>query len=91
MQNNWFNFSDLEDKVAINYDLADDYAPSLSGIKITDFEIYNNYEINNERNPHKAFGYLRTPQLSEKIDEFLMEGKNKINNWLTRKLNSLFN
>jgi len=90
INSNWFNFSDLEDKVAINYDLADDYAPSLSGIRITDFEIYNNYEINNERNPHKAFGYLRTPQLSEKIDEFLMEGKNKINIWLTRKLNSFF-
>ena len=90
IKKDWFNFSDLEDKVAINYDLADDYAPSLSGIKITDFEIYNNYEVDSERNPHKAYGYLRTPQLSEKIDEFLMAGKNKINTWLTRKLNEFF-
>jgi PGAP1-like protein len=90
IKKNWFNFSDLEDKVAINYDLSDDYAPSQSGIKITDFEIYNNYEINNMRNPHKVYGYLRTPLLSEKIDEFLMAGKNRINIWLTRKLNEFF-
>jgi len=87
INNDWYNFSDLEDKVAINYDLADDYAPSLSGVKITDFEIYNNYEVNGIRNPHKVYGYLRTPQLADKMDEFLMTGKNKISTWLIRKTN----
>jgi len=87
IKKDWFNFSDLEDKVAINYDLADDYAPSLTGVKITDFELYNNYEINGIRNPHKAYGYLRTPLLSEKIDEFLMADKNKFSLWIARKIN----
>jgi hypothetical protein len=91
IKKNWYNFSDLEDKVAINFDLSDDYAPSASGIKILDFEIYNNYEINNERNPHKVYGYLRAPQLSQKIDEFIIEGKNKFNVWVLRKINDILN
>lgn len=91
IKKNWYNFSDLEDKVAINFDLADDYAPSSTGIKITDFEIYNNYEINNDKNPHKVYGYLRARQLSEKIDEFIVEGKNKFYVWVLRKINNLLN
>lgn len=87
IKKNWFNFSDLEDKVAMNYDLADDYAPSLSGTKITDFEVFNNYEVNGLRNPHKVYGYLRTPKLAEKIDEFLMAGKSRFSTWFTRKIN----
>ena len=90
IKKNWFNFSDLEDRVAINFDLSDDYAPSNSGIKITDFEIYNNYEINNEKNPHKVYGYLRSSQLAQKIDEFLLEGRNRFNTWLIRTVNHLF-
>ena len=32
IQNNWFNFSDIEDNVALNYNLNDDYeANSLWG------------------------------------------------------------
>ena len=90
IKKSWYNFSDLEDKVALNFDLADDYGQNQSGIKIEDFEIYNNYEINNERNPHKVYGYLRSKQLAEKIDEFLLEGKSKLNIWLIRKINNFF-
>jgi hypothetical protein len=85
----WYNFSDLEDKVAINYDLADDYAPNKSGINIVDFEVYNNYEAHGKRNPHKAYGYLRTPQIAEKIDEFLMEDRNRMNTWFIRTFNKI--
>ena len=85
----WYNFSDLEDKVAINYDLADDYVANDLGINIIDFEVYNNYEVNGVRNPHKAYGYLRTPALAEKIDEFLMSGRNKINTWIIRTFNNI--
>lgn len=87
IKKNWYNFSDLEDRVAINFDLSDDYLPSQNGLEIEDFEIYNNYQIDNERNPHKAYGYLRMPELAEQIDNFLIDDKNKLSIWLMRKIN----
>ncbi|MFH2011434.1 MAG: hypothetical protein ABIJ37_01820 [Pseudomonadota bacterium] len=67
----WYNLSDLEDKVAMDHTLNDDYAPNKLGTKAVDIAVYNDYEINGKRNAHKAFGYLRTPELARIIDEFL--------------------
>ena len=33
----------------------------------------NNYEIDHEKNPHKAFGYLRTPEFSNILLEFIQK------------------
>jgi triacylglycerol esterase/lipase EstA (alpha/beta hydrolase family) len=77
VKRNWYNFSDLEDKIAINYNLADDYDKNANGVKATDFVVNNNYEINGERNPHKSYGYLRTPEFSEVLAEFLAREKLK--------------
>jgi len=90
IKKHWHNFSDLEDKVAINYDLADDYLPNENGIGITDFEVKNNYKINNLSNPHKSYGYLRTPEMANVIDQFLIEGKSKFSVWIIRKINNFF-
>jgi hypothetical protein len=76
--NNWFNFSDLRDKVAMNYNLADDYKENILGIKVKDFVVVNDYIINGEANPHKAYGYLRTSEFSNILFEFLISGRNKI-------------
>jgi len=89
---NWFNFSDLKDKVAINYNLRDDYKENSNRVRAIDKIVYNNYEYNGKRNPHKIYGYLRTPELSRVIHEFLNHDRNKrldrlvdkINNWLAR-------
>ncbi|UCH66410.1 MAG: alpha/beta hydrolase [Ignavibacterium sp.] len=78
VKRNWFNFSDLGDKVAINFDLGDDYNDNANGVKPIDFIVHNNYEINGERNPHKSYGYLRTPELSKIIHEFLIRGETKL-------------
>ena len=67
----WYNFSDLEDKVAFNYKLADDFTINRHFVKPIDFVVNNDYEINEKPNPHKSFGYLRTPEVSKKIREFL--------------------
>ncbi len=56
---NWFNFSDLEDKIATSYRLSDKYRQNEKGVKAEDFIVYNDYEHNGERNPHKSYGYLR--------------------------------
>ena len=73
IKKNWFNFSDLEDKVAFNYHLNDDFSESTNGVKIVDFIVSNNYTINGNHNQHKSFGYLRTPEIAAKIYDFLTE------------------
>jgi len=73
VQNKWCNFSDLEDVVAINYSLENDFDENKSGIKAVDSIVNNNYEINNEKNPHKSFGYLRTPEFSNVLLEFIQQ------------------
>ncbi len=67
----WYNFADLEDKVAFHYRLSDDFGINRHLVKPIDFIVNNDYEINGERNPHKSFGYLRTPEVSAKIIESL--------------------
>ena len=73
IKNYWYNFSDLEDKVAFNYKLNDNFLESSNGIKVIDFEVTNTYVTKGHRNPHKSYGYLRTPELAEKIYQFLNE------------------
>lgn len=67
----WYNFSDLEDRVALNYKLADDFSINRHFVKPIDFIVNNDYEIDGKTNPHKSYGYLRTPEVSGKIREFL--------------------
>lgn len=69
--NRWYNFSDLEDVVAINYSLKDDFDENNKGVKAIDFIVDNDYEINKEKNPHKSFGYLRTKEFSNILSEFI--------------------
>ncbi|NLA47828.1 MAG: hypothetical protein GX876_00025 [Bacteroidales bacterium] len=71
----WYNFSDLHDKVAFNYKLSDYYFKNVHGVKPADMLIINNYECNGVRNPHKSFGYLRTPEFSEILNEFILSEK----------------
>ncbi|MFA9392516.1 MAG: hypothetical protein ACERKD_22080 [Prolixibacteraceae bacterium] len=69
---NWFNFSDILDKVAFSYNLSAEFKENNSGVKPIDFLVVNNYEINENRNPHKSFGYLRTPEFSKVLNEFIL-------------------
>ena len=77
VQGNWYNFSDLEDKIAMNYNLADDYDKNANGVQAADFIVNNNYVVNGKRNPHKSYGYLRTPEFAEVLSEFLLREKPK--------------
>ncbi|HGY57224.1 MAG TPA: alpha/beta hydrolase [Caldithrix abyssi] len=67
----WYNLADLRDNVTINYTLADDFAPNSKGVKIVDVTVKNEYEINGQKNPHKAYGYLQTEQMAEIVSNFL--------------------
>ncbi|MCU0847343.1 MAG: GPI inositol-deacylase [Spirochaetes bacterium] len=67
----WYNFADLNDPVALNYSLANDYEKNSKGLGPEDIVVYNNYEKDGRRHPHKLYGYLRAPEVSRVIYQFL--------------------
>ncbi len=69
----WYNFSDIRDKIALDYKLSDDFAPNSHGVKVIDQLVTNNYVMNGIANPHKSFGYLRTPEFSRVLVNFLKD------------------
>ena len=85
------NFADILDKVAFNFRLDDDFVENQHGIKPVDYLVVNNYEINNIRNPHKSFGYLRTPEFSTKLSDFILTEKLTFFEKLIRKSKNLVN
>lgn len=82
---NWSNFSDIEDNVALNYNLHDDYEKNNSNIKVVDALVNNDYAVNGEPNPHKSYGYLRTPEFSNLLADFLEKDCSKSNLWIHEK------
>ncbi|MEN8120958.1 MAG: hypothetical protein ABFS35_11450 [Bacteroidota bacterium] len=86
VKSNWFNFSDIEDKVALDYRLADDFEKNKAGIKVIDFEVQNNYHVNENKNPHKSFGYLRTNEMAKVIFEFINGEKHVLKKRLRFKI-----
>ncbi len=71
----WFNFSDILDKVALDYKLADNFFENDHGIKPVDFLVVNDYMMNGVPNPHKSYGYLRTPEFSKIMNDFILSEK----------------
>ncbi len=70
----WVNYADRRDPVAFDIHLADDYRPNGAGVHVVDDLVLNDYvspSPKEERNSHKSYGYLRTPELSEYIQAFL--------------------
>ena len=82
----WFNLSDLEDKVAMNYNLADDFAPNSKKLSTTDLVVYNNYVYQGRRNPHKSYGYLRTSEMAKIVYEFLSRDRSRFGFWLSNRI-----
>ena len=67
----WYNFSDLDDKITLNYNLADDYFPNSLNINPLDIIINNTYKYNGQKNPHKVYGYLQDREIAKVIRGFL--------------------
>jgi pimeloyl-ACP methyl ester carboxylesterase len=68
----WSNFADPRDHVA-RWDtcLSEDYGANDKGVTISDHLVINGYLSPSGRpNPHKIYGYLRTPEISEMIASF---------------------
>jgi hypothetical protein len=93
----WYNHADLTDKVAFHYRLADDFLPNRSGVLVTDIQVVNDYAVDGDANPHKVYGYLRTPEMAQLCFGFLSAGQsragirrrdlfNKALDWLSDRL-----
>ncbi|MFQ5603462.1 MAG: alpha/beta hydrolase [bacterium] len=70
----WVNYADKDDKVSFDVHLRDDYGENRLGVRVQDDLVANDYHApgpNGKTNPHKSYGYLRTPELSNHIKHFL--------------------
>ncbi len=85
----WINLADTEDKVARSVELGELFKFNSNNVKPSSKLVYNDYASEGIKNPHKSFGYLRTPELAQIIDDFLCRGKSKIIIWLTKKFDQI--
>jgi len=87
----WVNYYDVEDSVAINYHLKDDYIENKNKVKVEGINVINNYEINGEKNPHKSYGYLRTSEFANLLSDFISRDRSKVDLWLVKTKQKLTN
>ena len=73
IKKDWFNLADLNDKIAVNFELDSLFLPNKNGVKPEPLEVVNTYEFNGIKNPHKSYGYLRTPEMAGIIVDFLTQ------------------
>ena len=73
----WINMADLRDRIALDQSLADDYSANSRGLVAEDKSVFNDYAVNGKANPHKSFGYLRTPEMAETITGFIEQGRSR--------------
>jgi lecithin:cholesterol acyltransferase len=72
MVRRWSNLADRHDPVAIDVHLADDFEPNDRRVVVEDALILNGYEWPaRKHNPHKIYGYLRTPEFSDLVRNFI--------------------
>ena len=64
----WTNFSDPGDFVCFDSQLKRDYKANDLDVRVKDIIVSNDYP----GNPHKMYGYLRTPEFSEWLERLLV-------------------
>ncbi len=67
----WYNLADFKDRVAMSYDLKNDFLPNKRMVQPEDLLVHNNYEYDGENNHHKSYGYLRCPEMGNILEHFL--------------------
>ena len=89
IQNAWYNFADLRDKLAVNYKFEELFSPNKNGVHPKFAIVNNDYEVDGAKNPHKSFGYLRTVEVATIIEKFILPAHVKFNRWLGDKFSSI--
>jgi len=64
---NWTNLADRRDPVALDIHLSDDYEENYAGVRVKDDLVMNDWGGIN----HKSYGYLRTPEFSDLLKNFI--------------------
>ncbi len=67
----WVNLADIDDYVALDPELGDDFAANSMGVKPEDYLVKNSFKYNGLANPHSSYGYLQTPACAALCAEFL--------------------
>jgi hypothetical protein len=63
---------DRQDIATVGDDLAEVYPPNAAGVRIRDVPVINAYRRpDGTENRHKSYGYLRTPEFSKVVADFL--------------------
>ena len=65
--NKWTNLADRRDPVALDIHLSDDYEANYAGVQVKDDLVMNDWGGIN----HKSYGYLRTPEFSDLLKNFI--------------------
>ncbi len=69
----WTNYADKRDAIAADTHLADDYEANHQDVSVRDDLVANDFVLSDgEPNPHKSYGYLRTPGFSQLLKDFLL-------------------
>ena len=89
IKKHWYNLADLEDQVALKHRLSGLYEKNSNNLEVTDILVKNNYSYHGKQNPHKSFGYLRTPEFAEIINAFVTTKQAGVFGWLKEKLGKL--
>ncbi len=72
MVRRWSNLADRRDPVAFDVHLGDEFEPNDRDIAVEDALILNGYvSPGGKRNHHKIFGYLRAPEFSQVVKNFI--------------------
>ena len=82
----WNILADLDDKIARSADMSKLFKMNSHNVAPVMEIVENDFESEGIENPHKSYGYLRTPQVAHIIDEFLARGRNKFILWLSRRI-----
>ena len=67
----WANFADPLDPVAVDNHLRGEYGENSRGVRVKDDLVSNDYKVEDKNNHHKPYGYLRTPEMSRLVKEFM--------------------
>ncbi len=63
----WSNLADRRDPVALDVHLRDDYEENYAGVRVNDDLVMNDWGGIS----HKSYGYLRTPEFSDLLKNFI--------------------
>lgn len=86
IKDHWYNFSDPDDRIALDHTLNDDYDANENGVRATDISVFNNYVVNGLRNPHKSFGYLRSGEFAQALYDFIRKKEKPLKKRIAQKI-----